>query len=324
MNKEEFLKELKFLFEDGNEIGLSVYFILKTEVGLIKRQADVDQDVNTKLKDQFLTFIDEELIKNEDLVFTNLSTVDDRKNAIFSYDFDETPEGLEVMGELIDEEEQDIFNFNNDDFNSIFGFVILLGNETQKIALYKKHYPINIIKRDSNIFGFRDATRLVDLEDEMIRISEKFEFIQIGDEIIVLDLNVLERYFGFETVIKNKAATNITIIENSGFLENTQLLQELANDVRYAKKLMKVKADSVVFQLDFNKIRDFIRHHPKLKRRVRFNFNGSKIVLDTKVSAGLFLKLLDDDYLKSDLTDFLYETDRKSILPIAEETDDNN
>lgn len=317
MNKTEFLESLEFLYEEGNEIGLSIYFILKTENGFVKKQADVEQNANAKLKEQFLAFIDTEIIKNEDLIYTNLSTIDDRRNAVFFYDFDEVPDGLQVMGELIKEEQQDIFNFRTDDFNSIFGLVFLLGNESRKIALYKKHYPINLIKRDS-MFGFGADSRLVELEGEMIRISEKFEFLQIGDQIVVINLNTLEGYFGFETVIKNKAIANITIIESSGLLKNTQLLQDLANDVRYAKKIMRIKANSAVFQLNFIKIRDFIRHHPKLKLKVRFNFDGSRIALDTKVSAGLFLKMLDDDYLKSDLTDFLYETDRKSLLPIED------
>lgn len=321
MNKEQFIEQLRFLFEGSNNIGLSMYFILKTANGFVTKQADIDeQNVEPKLKEQFLTYLDE-IRQNTDLHLADLATADNRRNTIYHYNFDEVPEGLQVMRDLIQEEEREPFNFKNDDFNSIYGFVFLIGNETQKIALYKKHYAINLIKRDS-FFVFRANTRMVEADEEMIKINETIDFIQIGNEIIVLNLNTLERYFGFEEVIKNKAISNIRIIENSNLLENIQLLQELSADVRYAKKLMKVKADSAVLSLEFTRVRDFIRHHPKLKRRVRFNFAGTRISLDTKASASLFLKMLDDDYLKSDLTDFLYESDTKNLLKLAESDDE--
>lgn len=322
MNKEQFIEKTNFLFDGSSSgVGLSMYIVLKTADGFVAKQADIDeQSVEPKLREQFLNFINAEIRDNAELNINDLATADNRKNTIYSYNFDEVPQGLEVMGELIRDEDREVFNFDDDDFNSIYGFVFLIGSETKKIALYKKHYPINFIKRDSNFFVFKSNTRLVEAEEEIIRINETFEFLQVEDEIVILNLRTLEQYFGFETVIKNKAASNIAIIQNSKLLESTEWLQELAGDVRYAKKLMKIKSDSAVFDLDFTTVRDFIRHHPKLKKRIRFNFDGTRIDLDTKASVGLFLQILDDEFLKSELTNLLYETDTKNLFK-ASDTD---
>lgn len=35
----------------------------------------------------------------------------------------------------------------------------------------------------------------------MLSISESFEFLQIGDDLTVLNVKVLEKYFGYESII---------------------------------------------------------------------------------------------------------------------------
>ncbi len=234
---------------------------------------------------------------------------------------DETPNGLEVMGELLANEEMPIFDFGTDNFNNVIGYVFLIGNENSKIAIYKKLYPISLIHQASILMVMKDDVQLVKVNRDVIKINESFEFMQIENDLVVTNLKTLERFFGFEEVIRNKAAANLTIIQQSNLLEDITPLNDLVNDLRYAKKLMKVRSDSTVLQLSIDKVKSFILSHPKLKRRIRFNPDGSKISLDTHVSKELFLKLLDDVFLKSDLTDFLYESDIKNIMTNEEEND---
>ena len=58
-----------------------------------------------------------------------------------------------------------------------------------------------------------------------------------------------------------------------------------------------------------------------LKNRLKFNAKETKIVLGTKISKEMFLKLLDDDFLKSDLTKLLYDSELKDTLAGNEKTD---
>ena len=321
MNLQELRQSLGFLFNPEDEIGLSMYFILDMEGALSIKKADITAEVRTTLRDQFLNYIRVTFLVNQDLYFANITLADSRKNAAYYFDIDQLPDGLSVMKDLIDDEDADLFDFNTDPYESITGFVFLLGNETEKIALYKKQYPINLLKRGSILRVYKVGTRLDEVTEDIISLNEKVDFMQLGDDVVIINVNTLEKFFGFEDVIKGQAQLSLGVIETAQFVLDITSLQEMVSELSFARKLMRVRADSPVLQLPFDRVRDFIKQHPQLKRRMRFNADETRISLDTKTSKQLFLKLLDDDFLKSDLTQFLYETDIKNRLTEEEATD---
>jgi hypothetical protein len=314
MNLQGLRTNLAFLFDPQQEIGLSMYFILEDANGHDVKQADIAAEVRDTLKEQFLRYIRAKFLNNEELYFANISDADTRANAAYFFDLDDKPADLEVMKDLLEDENAEFFNFGADEFDSISGFVFLLGNENNKLALYKKQYPINLLKRGAILRLFPVNTRLEELKQDILAISDKIDFIQIDDDLVIINVRTLERFFGFEDLIKSQAQITLGVIDNSGFLADVEPLQELAQALPSARKLMRVRADSPVLQLPFERVRDFIKYHPQLKKRIRFNAEETQIALDTKVSKQLFLKLLDDDYLKSELTQFNYDSEIKNRL----------
>jgi hypothetical protein len=321
MIKEELIEVLGFLFNPANEIGLTMYFIVGPENAVTIKQADISEEVMFDLRDQFLGYIRTKLIANDELFFADLRDADTRQDSAYYFDLDVLPEGLRVMETLLANERAEDFNFRDDNYDDVIGFVFLIGNEMEKIAVYKKHYPINLLRQDSILRLYKSGTRLVEVEDDIINLNEKFDFMQIDDDVIVLNVTTLEKFFGFEDIIRTEATKCLATIEAANLLANMESLREMLVDVKFARKLMRIRADSPVLGLPFAKIRGFIRQHPKLRRRIRFNAAGTRISLDTRTSKELFLKLLDDDFLKSDLTDFLYETEKKYLLSNEEAVD---
>ena len=319
MNKEQLKKGLEFVSAaPANEISLVMYFILKD---LSIRKADIDDQAMASLRDQFVKNIAATLIGNDELHFAGITTADNRKNAAYFFDLDKLPEGLRVMDRLLSNQKAELFDFKKDHYEDTVGFVFLLGNASNKIAIYKKQYPINLLGRDAFVRLVKSRQRLVKVKEDIININEKFDFMQIGDELIVINMDTLEKYFGFEDVIRSSAANNLALIKEANLVVDITPLQEMTTDLRFARKLMRVKADPAVMGLPFAKVRSFIKQHPKLRRRVRFNGDETRIALDTKTSKELFLKLLDDDFLKSDLTEFLYEAELKDRLSNEEVSD---
>lgn len=321
MNRDELRAELGFLFDPASEIGLSMYFIVGPEDNVSIKKADISQEVMIALREQFVGYIQARLMTNDELIFADLRDADTRQDSAYYFDLDELPEGLQVMAELLTNERTDDFNFRTDNYDEVIGFVFLVGNELHKIAIYKKHYPINLLRRDSILRVRKSGTRLVEVEDDIINLNEKFDFMQIEDDVVVLNVNTLEKFFGFEDIIRVEASKNLATIEAANLLANMESLRDMLVDVKFARKLMRIRADSPVLGLPFAKISGFIRQHPKLRRRIRFNADDTRISLDTRTSKELFLKLLDDDFLKSDLTDFLYETEIKNRLSNEEAVD---
>jgi len=321
MNRLDLFNKLKFLFDDKNEIGLNMYMIMKTDEDFLIRKADLDQPVIDELKRKYRAKINLQCNIDSDLGFSEITQANDRRSTIYHYNLKEKPQGLKVLDTILKTEQDKLFNFSKDNFKSIYGFVFLIGNADKNIALYKKMYPISLIQRDSVLMVHKVKTRLVRLDEDILKINDDFDFIQIEDDLIITNINTLERYFGYEDIIRRQADANLQLIEESGLLEDILPLKEMALEIKYAKKIVKLKRGSPVLTLQFDRVKKFVKNHPKLKNRMRFNTDGTKFSLDTKTSKELFLKLLDDDFLKSELTDLLYESEVKDQLSNEEEQD---
>lgn len=110
-------------------------------------------------------------------------------------------------------------------------------------------------------------------------------------------------------------------VEEIGLVENIEILYELLDEVKYARRFTKIAKSSPVLKAGIDNLRiiHFCKTFPKLAGRIRFNDQQDKIVLDTKVSKDLFIKLLMDDYLTSELTNFHYESVAKDIAEVESE-----
>jgi len=141
------------------------------------------------------------------------------------------------------------------------------------------------------------------IDDEFLRVSSGFQLLWINGELLVIDLNAIEKSFGFHEIITREAALGITSIESMELIKNPEVLRELLDDVKYARRFTKVAKASPVMKAGVanSSIINFCKNFPKLAGKIRFNEAGDKIVLDTKVSKDLFIKLLMDDFLTSEL-----------------------
>ncbi|WGQ11383.1 anti-phage protein KwaB [Pedobacter gandavensis] len=312
MNKEELIEKLGYYLNPENGIGAALYFVLKDGEESTIKFANVEEDAKQELKERFLSYISDKFINNEDLHYQNISDADDRKNAVYKYDFEEIPGNLNILNEILANEEQPIFNFNHDNFSTLQGYLITIGNEANKIALYKKHHPVNLLTRDRFLLIPRNE-RLVKIENDAIAIDRSFDFMMIDDSLIVLKLGILERFFGFEDVVRTKAQNTIEQIAVNELLEDIEQLNGIVQNMTNARKLMRIK-NSPVLNVPVANVINFIRNHPELTGKIGFNADETKINLTTHSSKKLFLKLLNDDYLFSELTELQYETHAKDKL----------
>lgn len=295
MNKEQLLTRLGYFLDEQNGIGAALYFVLNQNDESVIRFADIENEAKLELKDRFLEYIKDKFIDNIELHYQNISEADDRKNVVYKYDINERPPSLNILDEILANEEQPPFRFNQDSFENLQGYLITIGNEGNKIALYKKHHAVNLLKRDRFLL-VPDNQRLVKVNDDALVIDRSFDFMLIDNNLIVLKLNILERFFGFENVVRNQAKNTIDLIDTIQLLENIEQIIEIAQTMTNARKLMKIR-NSPVLNVPVSNVINFIRNHPELTGRIGFNENGTKINLDTGISKKLFLKLLNDDYL---------------------------
>ncbi|HAY73464.1 MAG TPA: hypothetical protein DCY31_06405 [Ruminococcaceae bacterium] len=305
----------------ANSYSAQVYLVLKTDSGFELRIADIEDETEPELRTMFSENVSYRISSNEDLSVCNLSVADDRANALFYYDYEEYPEELAVFKDFdltsaVNEISK--FNFNSDNISSLYGYVVYLGSMTDGLLLFKKHYPISLIKRECFLLGLHKSKERFEKisSDDILRLNGDFQLIRFGDEIYVTDVKVLERNLGFNALVFREASSTVGAIDELKLLEDIQVLKDSAEEITFARKLSKVKKTSPIFANKIPKevIVEFTKNNPGLKGAFKYSEDGQTIRLDTKKSKEAFVKLLNDAFLRSELTKEYYEARAKDNI----------
>ncbi len=312
MTRETLIERLSYFTDASNVVGAAIYFVTTDGGEPTISFANIEDGAKNTLKEKFLATLREEILENADFHYLPISQADDRRNTIYSYDLEVRPPGLNILDDILTQEERETFNFSDQSLANIDGYLITLGNETNKIALYKKQHSVNVLRRDRFMlvpFG----NQLVKIPNDILVLDGSFDFMMIGSTLIIKKLSTLERFHGFREAIVNNAQHTVAAIDAIQLLTDIAQIQDLVQDMTHAKKLVKARS-SPVLQVPISEIVNFVRTHPKLAGRIKLSQDGSRLALDTQVSKKLFLKLLNDDYLYSVLTRLQYDTHAKDKL----------
>lgn len=314
MNAEKLKASLEQYYAEHENIDVTVYAILKDPERPQPVKLDIESDALEGLKSLFMQSLRETISEKDELTVLNLSSSDERVDAIYVYDL-ELPAELTTLETVITQDDLPLLDLNDQSLSSIKALLIEIGNNSGQIVLYKTMAPVNIFGRAS-FFLKKSASRLEKLNDEFLRVSAGFQMLRINGTLMVIALESLERSFGFHDVIKREAAMGIASIESAGLVSNPDVLRELIDDVKYARRLTKIAKSSPVLKacVSSENIIRFCQTFPNLVGKIRFNEAQNKVLLDTKVSKDLFIKLLMDDFLTSELTSFHYTSVAKDSV----------
>src|SRR5690606_28946596 len=105
------------------------------------RKIDIESKAMQGLKDLFLQSLRDSITERDDLTILNLSTSDERTDAIYIYDI-ELPKELLAMETIIKEDDLPLLDLEESDLSSIKSLLIEIGNEAGQIVLYKPMAPI--------------------------------------------------------------------------------------------------------------------------------------------------------------------------------------
>lgn len=304
------------LLNEGNNPYLTMYFVFKD--GII-RQVDIDKKVQEDFSRKFKNFLSENY-SSDNLVFGKVTTADERKYDVLEFDIDIVAP-LEELKNLVKSPEKETYSHKKDKNLKLDGYAFIMGNDKTKISFYKEHYPMDSISRDTyTIFG-RDDSRFVQVpEDEVYKLNNKIDFLQLDDTLFVLNPQVMETNFKIHNILKTKAEHVISEINKGKVLQNPEFINQIINEKpAFARKVLRINRESPVIKLPFKDIKTFVEKHPHLKGKLRFNKKETKFSLHTKTSAMLFIKLMDDDFLKSELTQRLYDSITKDAINLENE-----
>ncbi|MDL0431300.1 DUF4868 domain-containing protein [Marinobacter sp. TBZ242] len=132
---------------------------------------------------------------------------------------------------------------------------------------------------------------------------------------------MMGRNMHFHEAVKNVATQGLENIIETGLVENHEVFKDRIDEISFARKLVKAASKSPVLgQIPNEQVISFTNNHPALKGKFKYSYDGSQINLGTKKSQDLFLKLINDDFLQSELTKLYYESVAKDSIAESEKT----
>ncbi|NIJ46616.1 hypothetical protein FHR24_003106 [Wenyingzhuangia heitensis] len=304
MNKEELNQSLDFIITNPiDKIEISIFSILKENNEVVR--LDIELDNLPQIIKLFKNSIQNNIIEKDDFSILQLSTADERKNCFYEYDLD-LPEELKKLESVITDENIKKFNFKKNKIIDIDSLIIVLACGDKEISLFNKLSNVEILARGGYIIG-KAKERFSKFNEQLLRISPKFQVIRISDKTIITNLETIEKSFGFQDVIKREADIGVNDISSMNILREIDSLREMISNVSFARKLTRIAKNSPVINLRIpnSEIINFARKHPATKS-LKYTDDGSKFDLTTKKSKKIFLQLLNDDLLTSELTKLHY------------------
>jgi hypothetical protein len=288
-------------------LSVVVYFKLKN--GEVKL-ADINNNVLPRILTLYKDKINDEIINKENLELLNLSEMDERKNVIYKYDFDKDREPFLNIEQVITDEKIKTFSFSKDTFENIDGIISKISNANHGIYLYTKFYPVNLMKPGRVVNLLPSDHRLVMFDGKLIQITGKFDILRYNNEYYLKKYEVLEKFYQFNDVTKERAKSYFKEITTIKIIENEdKLFSYIESNPSRARKFIKVMSSSIVIKkkISNEQLISFVSTNPKLKDNIETNDDKTKFKLKTNNHCNFLIKLLDDDFLKSELTQEEYE-----------------
>lgn len=313
--KQTVKKHLKKVINIAN-CGGEFYLLLLKGSKLVPKKIEIDNDDSVELTEIFKTSVNA-LAENKSLKVMDLSKADERKDVIYKYDLTHIPKELNQLDAIIENDEIDGFNHKTDSFKEIKAILVLLGNADSQIAIYKHYFSFTTLNKKStfNIFRPKQKSRFKQIDSEVLKINDKIDFFKFDDSYFIVNVDSLERNYGFHEAIKNAAKKGIKAIEKSNLIENPEVFKDRLDDISFSRRLVRSTNNSpVIEKIPVEQVILFTQKHPSLIGKFKYSNDGKKLILKTKKSQMLFVKMLNDEFLKSELTELYYESMAKDVI----------
>lgn len=313
MTIEELKDATRLCIERDANINVEVFMVLKNQE---IRKANFLHTLQPEIVTIFKPIIETKIL-NADYSLLNVSSADERRDAIYCYDLELTEQLLIFHHVQNGENNFPYFSFEHDEVSNIDAFLFVIGNAEHQIVLYKRLASVNVYQQRSGLFIRKADNQFTKLESDVIKIVPQIDAFMVNGAIFFLNLAILENVFHIHDVVKASAQQQIALLDGYGLVENIDSLEIELENISFARKFSKLVTNSPVLgRVDNSSIIQFTHTHPALQNKFKYSVDGTKLKLATKLSKKLFIKLLNDDYLTSNLTEQYYDSIAKDMVSI--------
>ncbi|PMN65656.1 anti-phage protein KwaB [Enterovibrio norvegicus] len=289
-----------------NCIGISVFFV---DSGNNIYDSDVNNESLDDFRKEFVNGMKKKYTNNESFTCPPLSNYDDRKHTLYHFDFDEMPYEFSLIDKveaLKANERLEVYQAKNHGLKTLKAFIIRLRNtDGMTMCFYQNIHHSSMWKSDRKTFLTTHNTRVVKLTDDVLRLTDSFVVAKLNNNYYIENVTTLEKELSFSDIIHAKASKNLSILKSMDIVECLDSFsQRITNDTSFARKFVKVYRHSPVIEkkLENKSIIEFAMSKSFYKEKLKLNESGDKFDISTIGRCNHFLTLLDDNFVKSELT----------------------
>lgn len=314
MTKDEIQSSINSIMFSGVDFGIEMFVCLRGDDGYkIKRLRATDKLLASTKRNLANTICNS--YTSPDTEYDSSENIADNKKSIYEITQDSEYQPFSFL----DKAENCKDYYSEGDRKDLCGFLFRINLNDKYFWIYQHVYSVSRIDRSKHIFAYLVKNTYDEFDNDIVQIDSRADMIIIGSSIITAKINLLQRFFGFEQYIRAGAQKTIEIIGSMDIVTGLEKFIALENKSRLtnAKKLLKAK-NSPVLKMEKAVLVDRLKKHSRYK--TMFKFEDDHIVINSQKDAAAFIKMVNDDIVRSELTGQEYDSSSKSILEPADES----
>ena len=307
MKKDEIQNQIRAITSKGYKP--EIYAVIKSDgIYTLKRFLAVEALVE-QIKNSIDRLLNEQIF-SEDFDIDDFSKIEENKKIFYEIDQDKNYKPFSFLDSIVSEEYKEI------DQPLLKGFIIKVNLNTEHFWIYQHKYHVTLINKKTSIYALLNGqNRYEPLIVDVVRFDNKMDLLIIGNSIFTKKINLLQSEFGFDKYIRTEANKEFSKIDKIGILSSSDTLKKMmtASKLTTAKKLLNIKSSKAT-SFSKDELYNRIRNHSYYKDKFKFDENNHTLIVKSQKDINLFLKMVNDDFLHSELTDADYETNSKHVL----------
>ena len=236
-----------------------------------------------------------------------VSTLLERDKQVFEYDhlaINHLPTEFTKMNDVLNfgvNGNAAQFDFTTQSLSSVKAVVYhLCDGNGNSVVIYQHKYPVSLHKKTKKSYFSFNGRTLDKITHDSIDINDTIDFFFFQNKYFALNIKLLERMYGLESVIDNLASNSTPLIMNLGIV-NIQgipvpldIFKDMYKDRAFMRRLAMVsKGNLVQSGVSIPQIQQVMNQFPVFQRNI--DLTGALVNLNTKDQKRYFIRLLNNE-----------------------------
>lgn len=304
------LEQLKREISEVGSVQAQLFMITRdknTEQSFFVHKSEITDQISTAFVG-LVTHLLEDVIRKQPEV--SVYDIEDVTGETIQFiDQGEVPfAGHIVQPILVTDATPSLTDLSDEFLKKLWAYAVKIQYGNKEIIFFRKYSRNKILKQ--NIFDavvFKNG-RFSAMEDDVFQIDSQIDCMLLNSELIIFQTNNFEKIFGFDDLYEVAANQAMEQIEQTfNFIDAEVLASFVSTDSNKQRKLASIMKSGSYANFGFAEVCATIQNY---NLDIEVDMENQKVNL-TKKNAVRLLKIINEDYLQSEVTKNRFESSSK-------------